>query len=147
MFKGKSAGRDWSQGPVAANPETARYSSTPPDVVAEIEAGIAESRVDPSRVDKVDLLVRVWRVMEVQGAEWLSQSGHKKAVPAMEELASRSDKDTDMIWNFLTHWGPAGIAVQRNLSELFESGQMRSVIVQVIQEGTVDNGLVGRDKI
>ncbi|MGN0064925.1 MAG: hypothetical protein ACI379_11850 [Nocardioides sp.] len=140
-----AGGRDWSQGPIEPS-EFAKFAEPYVDSLDIVEHGIALSGVEPTEVDKIEALVRVWNVQQAILKDLLS--AEPRIVAGLDVVAARPDFNDELMWNYLTHVGPVGVAARNHLTETYSrTGRLAEIVATVIREGGMRVDLGGRDRI
>lgn len=143
--KAAPAARDWSAGPVERG-EWASHALPYPDSLALVEQAISRSGADPSTVDKVDGVVRVWNLVITLGSHALQRDPAAQA--GLHQVGSRADLTDELLWNYFTHHGAIGIAAQHHVIETYvDSGQIVEVLAQLMADGEMRLDLGGHDRV
>lgn len=148
FFKNPFAlGVDWATDPIPGDREWQRHESPRPDSLLAVEEAVRLSGVSGDEVDRVDCLVRVWAVLSGLGQHLFEAGGDPKAARGLGLVASRPDFSEELLWNYFSHHGALGVAVQKKVAEAFASGQVARILAEVVREGECRVAVVGHDRI
>ena len=147
--KATPSGPDWSTAPVPGDPQWKRHELPRPDTHQAIESAILQAGVDDSDVDRVECLVRLWHMISgvAQITFKVAGYGGEAAASGLAKLSERSDFSEDMLWNYFSHQGALGVAVQHRVVEMFQSGDAVTVLAEMIRDGDCRHNLGGSDRV
>ncbi len=137
---------DWSVGPIEPDAMAMRHEGARVDSLELIESAITGAGVDRDRVDMIKALTGVWALQRALAADYFGQSNNKAAVNGLEQLSGREDYSDELFWNYLTRWGPQGIAVQQTVSERLTTDCV-DLIVACLTDGSWALDLGGGDRV
>lgn len=130
----------WSSVSIKPHPLWVEYAQDKfrPDISEISDDAIARSRYDAASVDRIGVIVGIINIMIAQAKRDFLESGHPEAIEGIDAIESRDDYSVDMIWDYFTHWGPAGAAVHANVARMLASDDVMNVAIATIQSGRFD---------
>lgn len=144
MFRKKP---NWAVDPITGDPQWKRHEAPRPDLMVTVEQAIEISGVDPREVNKVTCLAKATGVITGMGSHYLRQAGQVAAAEGLLQVVKRPDATTDMLWDYFSHHGAAGVAAQRRIVEHLTSGEAAAVLADVVRRGDCGFGFGGTNRI
>jgi len=104
--------------------------------MAVLQDAILRSGVDPAQIDRAAVMEHMVNTISAGGAATMAGQGDRKAADGLVTVSNRPDCTIDMLWNYFSHQEALGIAVQRMLAEMFNSGEMATIMARQIRDGS-----------
>lgn len=131
---------NWATANIGPHPlwlEHARNKDRP-DILHLAKEAIARSGRDPGTIDLVEVMTGFINILIAQAKRNFQEAGYPEAVGGLEAVDGRADLSIGMIWDYFTHWGPAGAAVHIKAAEMLSSEDAINTSVALIREGRYD---------